>query len=100
MVDAGYNRIEGRNGDVGDVEYNSVRHVAGYLTPVPGGVGPMTIALLLRNTLYGAAPEGPLRPAQPALLIVSERASTNFCSISRISIPSIVERQSIHTSQT
>ena len=54
VIDAGYNRVEGRSGDVGDVEFASVRCVAGYLTPVPGGVGPMTIALLLRNTLLAA----------------------------------------------
>jgi len=39
---------------VGDVEFDSVREVAGLLTPVPGGVGPMTIAMLLRNTLRAA----------------------------------------------
>lgn len=54
VVDAGYNRVEGRGGDVGDVEFESARRVAGYLTPVPGGVGPMTIAMLLRNTLLAA----------------------------------------------
>jgi methylenetetrahydrofolate dehydrogenase (NADP+)/methenyltetrahydrofolate cyclohydrolase len=54
VVDAGYNRVEGRQGDVGDVEFESAREVASYITPVPGGVGPMTIAMLLRNTLDGA----------------------------------------------
>jgi methylenetetrahydrofolate dehydrogenase (NADP+)/methenyltetrahydrofolate cyclohydrolase len=54
VIDAGYNRVEGRSGDVGDVEYSSARTVAGYITPVPGGVGPMTIAMLLRNTLSAA----------------------------------------------
>ncbi len=54
IMDAGYNRLEGRNGDVGDVEYDSAAQVAGYITPVPGGVGPMTIAMLLRNTLHAA----------------------------------------------
>lgn len=54
VVDAGYNRVEGRAGDVGDVAFTSVARVASYLTPVPGGVGPMTIAMLLRNTLYAA----------------------------------------------
>ncbi len=54
VVDAGYNRVEGRSGDVGDIEFSSAQRVAGYLTPVPGGVGPMTIALLLRNTLEAA----------------------------------------------
>lgn len=54
VLDAGYNRVEGRQGDVGDVEFESARRVAGYITPVPGGVGPMTIAILLRNTLRAA----------------------------------------------
>jgi methylenetetrahydrofolate dehydrogenase (NADP+)/methenyltetrahydrofolate cyclohydrolase len=54
VIDAGYNRVEGRNGDVGDVEFESATRVATYITPVPGGVGPMTIAMLLRNTLSAA----------------------------------------------
>jgi methylenetetrahydrofolate dehydrogenase (NADP+)/methenyltetrahydrofolate cyclohydrolase len=54
VVDAGYNRVEGRSGDVGDVAFESAAQVASYLTPVPGGVGPMTIAMLLRNTLHAA----------------------------------------------
>ncbi|HZT43157.1 MAG TPA: bifunctional methylenetetrahydrofolate dehydrogenase/methenyltetrahydrofolate cyclohydrolase FolD [Chthonomonadaceae bacterium] len=54
VIDAGYNRVEGRSGDVGDVEFESASRVAAYITPVPGGVGPMTIAMLLRNTLRAA----------------------------------------------
>jgi methylenetetrahydrofolate dehydrogenase (NADP+) / methenyltetrahydrofolate cyclohydrolase len=54
VMDAGYNRVEGRSGDVGDVEFETASKVAGWITPVPGGVGPMTIAMLLRNTLYAA----------------------------------------------
>lgn len=54
VVDAGYNRIEGRKTDVGDVEYASAEKVASWITPVPGGVGPMTIAMLLSNTLEAA----------------------------------------------
>jgi methylenetetrahydrofolate dehydrogenase (NADP+)/methenyltetrahydrofolate cyclohydrolase len=54
VVDAGYNRVEGRSGDVGDVEFASAARVASYITPVPGGVGPMTIGMLLRNTLHAA----------------------------------------------
>jgi methylenetetrahydrofolate dehydrogenase (NADP+)/methenyltetrahydrofolate cyclohydrolase len=54
VVDAGYNRVEGRSSDIGDVEFESAARVASYITPVPGGVGPMTIALLLRNTLRAA----------------------------------------------
>jgi methylenetetrahydrofolate dehydrogenase (NADP+) / methenyltetrahydrofolate cyclohydrolase len=51
VVDIGVNRTG--NGIVGDVD-PAVSEVAGYLTPVPGGVGPMTIAMLLRNTLTAA----------------------------------------------
>ncbi|NBX73935.1 MAG: bifunctional methylenetetrahydrofolate dehydrogenase/methenyltetrahydrofolate cyclohydrolase FolD [Alphaproteobacteria bacterium] len=55
VIDVGINR--GTDGKlVGDVDFNAVKPVAGFITPVPGGVGPMTIACLLRNTLqaYGA----------------------------------------------
>lgn len=54
VVDAGYNRVEGRKGDVGDVEFATAAARASHITPVPGGVGPMTIAMLLRNTLAAA----------------------------------------------
>lgn len=54
VVDAGYNRIEGRTGDVGDVDFGSASARASYITPVPGGVGPMTIAVLLKQTLQAA----------------------------------------------
>ncbi len=48
VIDVGINRTE--NGLVGDVDYENVKEVASYITPVPGGVGPMTIAMLLENT--------------------------------------------------
>ena len=53
VIDVGINRIErdGKNKLVGDVDYASCAQVAGAITPVPGGVGPMTIACLLANTL-------------------------------------------------
>lgn len=57
VIDVGTNRVEGPDGGsrlVGDVEAATVREVAGWLTPVPGGVGPMTIAMLLENTLRAA----------------------------------------------
>ena len=54
VLDAGYNRIPGRTHDVGDVEYQGASEAASAITPVPGGVGPMTIAMLLRNTLQAA----------------------------------------------
>lgn len=54
VVDAGYNRVEGRSGDVGDVHFESAAQAASYITPVPGGVGPMTIAMLLSNTVRAA----------------------------------------------
>lgn len=51
VIDAGYNKVEGRPRDVGDVEFESASQKASWITPVPGGVGPMTIAMLLKNTL-------------------------------------------------
>lgn len=53
VIDVGMNRTEG--GLVGDVDFEAVREVAGSITPVPGGVGPMTIAMLLANTLRASA---------------------------------------------
>ena len=52
VIDVGINRTE--NGLVGDVDFDEAVGVAGFITPVPGGVGPMTIAMLLRNTLKAA----------------------------------------------
>ncbi|MER3495909.1 MAG: bifunctional 5,10-methylene-tetrahydrofolate dehydrogenase/5,10-methylene-tetrahydrofolate cyclohydrolase [Armatimonadota bacterium] len=54
VVDAGYNKIPGHSGDVGDVHFNEVREVASWITPVPGGVGPMTVASLLSNAVDAA----------------------------------------------
>jgi len=54
VIDAGYNKVEGRKGDVGDVHFESASERASAITPVPGGVGPMTIAMLLSNTLRAA----------------------------------------------
>ena len=57
VIDVGINRIpapergEGRSRLVGDVDFDAVKEIAGAITPVPGGVGPMTIACLLANTL-------------------------------------------------
>jgi methylenetetrahydrofolate dehydrogenase (NADP+)/methenyltetrahydrofolate cyclohydrolase len=52
VVDVGINRTD--EGVVGDVDFAAVSEVAGAITPVPGGVGPLTIAMLLRNTLSAA----------------------------------------------
>ena len=54
VLDAGYNRVEGRATDVGDCDFESCSTVASAITPVPGGVGPMTIATLLENTVKAA----------------------------------------------
>ncbi len=54
VIDVGMNRDE--NGKLcGDVDFESVSKIAGAITPVPGGVGPMTVALLMRNTAEAAA---------------------------------------------
>ena len=52
VIDVGINRTE--QGLAGDVDFDSVRQVAGMITPVPGGVGPLTITMLLENTLKAA----------------------------------------------
>ena len=57
VIDVGINRVpalDGKTKLVGDVDFESARRVAGAITPVPGGVGPMTIACLLTNTLRAA----------------------------------------------
>ena len=51
VVDVGINRNE-EGKLVGDVDFDNVKEVAGWITPVPGGVGPMTVAMLMHNTLY------------------------------------------------
>ncbi len=55
VIDVGINRTE--NGLVGDVDFDAVKDKASYITPVPGGVGPMTIAMLLENTYLCALRE-------------------------------------------
>jgi methylenetetrahydrofolate dehydrogenase (NADP+) / methenyltetrahydrofolate cyclohydrolase len=52
VIDVGINRVDGQL--VGDVDFEGVRQVAGRITPVPGGVGPLTVAMLLANTLLAA----------------------------------------------
>jgi methylenetetrahydrofolate dehydrogenase (NADP+)/methenyltetrahydrofolate cyclohydrolase len=52
VIDVGMNRVEGKL--TGDVEFESAAERASLITPVPGGVGPMTIAMLMRNTLHAA----------------------------------------------
>ena len=52
VIDVGINRVEGRL--VGDVDFDGVARVAGRISPVPGGVGPLTVAMLLANTVLAA----------------------------------------------
>ena len=55
VVDVGINRLTDSNGKsrlVGDVAYDDVAQAASYITPVPGGIGPMTVAMLLSNTVW------------------------------------------------
>ena len=54
VIDTGSNRVPGRKGDVGDVHFESVKEVASFITPVPGGIGPMTVTMLMFNTLEAA----------------------------------------------
>ena len=60
VIDVGINRTD--DGLVGDVDLDSAAQRAGLITPVPGGVGPMTIAMLLRNTLLAAKAGASSRP--------------------------------------
>ena len=52
VIDVGINRVDGKV--VGDVDFENVEKVAGYLSPVPGGVGKMTIGMLMENTIEAA----------------------------------------------
>jgi methylenetetrahydrofolate dehydrogenase (NADP+)/methenyltetrahydrofolate cyclohydrolase len=54
VVDVGINSVPGEKGPVGDVDFEGVRAKASATTPVPGGVGPMTVTMLLHNTLRAA----------------------------------------------
>lgn len=57
VIDVGTTRIttpEGKQKIVGDVDFEAVKEVAGHITPVPGGVGPMTVAMLMKNTFDAA----------------------------------------------
>ena len=68
VIDVGINRIDTGNGKtrlVGDVDYAQATEVAGAITPVPGGVGPMTIACLLHNTLTAACRQHGLAGPEP-----------------------------------
>ena len=49
VVDVGMNRVEGKL--YGDVDFENIKDIASYITPVPGGVGPMTVAMLLSNVV-------------------------------------------------
>jgi len=70
VIDVGINRVEGDAGKsrlVGDVDFDQAIETAGFITPVPGGVGPMTIAMLLANTVAAAARRAGLKiPARVA----------------------------------
>ena len=57
VVDIGINQVESESGQshvVGDCDYDTCKEVAGWITPVPGGVGPVTVAVLMRNTVVAA----------------------------------------------
>ena len=67
VIDVGINRIDGGSGKTrlaGDVDFAAAVKVAGAITPVPGGVGPMTIACLLRNTLVAACRQNGIEPPE------------------------------------
>jgi methylenetetrahydrofolate dehydrogenase (NADP+)/methenyltetrahydrofolate cyclohydrolase len=61
VIDVGVSRTE--EGIAGDIDFDAVRDVAGWITPMPGGTGPMTVACLLENTLTASRLQGALPPA-------------------------------------
>ena len=68
VVDVGINRVtdgEGNSRLVGDVDFESVQGIAQFLTPVPGGIGPMTVAMLLQNTVLSYSQRHPHVPKAP-----------------------------------
>jgi len=73
VIDVGINRIEegGRSRLVGDVDFDSALPVVSAITPVPGGVGPMTIALLMKNTVTAARLQHPVPISQPEAACLS-----------------------------
>lgn len=71
VIDVGINRVETAEGQyrlVGDVDYEAVSPIAAAITPVPGGVGPMTVAMLLHNTVLSYCRRVPALPSETALL--------------------------------
>jgi methylenetetrahydrofolate dehydrogenase (NADP+)/methenyltetrahydrofolate cyclohydrolase len=67
VIDVGINRVaqpDGKSKLIGDVDFAAAREVARAITPVPGGVGPMTVACLLHNTLQAARQRAGLGPAK------------------------------------
>jgi methylenetetrahydrofolate dehydrogenase (NADP+)/methenyltetrahydrofolate cyclohydrolase len=71
VIDVGINRIAAADGGtrlVGDVAFAEAKDRAGWITPVPGGVGPMTVAMLMVNTLTAAARQSGLETASSGLV--------------------------------
>ncbi len=64
VVDVGMSRTEA--GIVGDVDFDAVRDVAGWITPMPGGTGPMTVACLIENTFHAARIQGVVERSRPS----------------------------------
>jgi methylenetetrahydrofolate dehydrogenase (NADP+)/methenyltetrahydrofolate cyclohydrolase len=82
VLDVGINRVPGEGGKtrlVGDVAYDEAKEIAGAITPVPGGVGPMTIAVLLRNTVVSAYRREGLALADGALWRGSQAKRSGSC---------------------
>ncbi|WP_024694066.1 bifunctional methylenetetrahydrofolate dehydrogenase/methenyltetrahydrofolate cyclohydrolase FolD [Pseudomonas syringae] len=73
VIDVGINRIQdqGRSRLVGDVDLDSARNVASVITPVPGGVGPMTIAFLMKNTVTAARQQSQAQRSQSEAVCLS-----------------------------
>ena len=73
VIDVGINRVDAGGGKtklVGDVDYEAAKEVAGAITPVPGGVGAMTIVCLMQNTLIAACAQNGLAAADALDLLL------------------------------
>ena len=82
VIDVGMNRRDGKL--TGDVEFEAAAERARLITPVPGGVGPMTIAMLLRNTLEAA------KAARPVMRRAEPIAGLGGVAAARLAVPALV----------
>lgn len=76
VIDVGIHRPEGGGRLVGDVQFEAVKEIASFITPVPGGVGPMTVAMLLSNTIKAANMAADAALIRPAMRFIPLKLET------------------------